>query len=150
MSNKDEDLKHGKETALGRSGEQGECPRDLEMCNKDEDVFKQDIIPKQERLFVDRENKESAPEGCATKMKMYDNDVIHLVIYIQEWPLVNPENKESAPEIYPEDKDVDSDKGYEDENEVKMRLGSETLTEGADFLMTARQNKEIWGWIGLV
>ena len=31
MSNKDEDLKHGKETALGRSGEQGECPRDLKM-----------------------------------------------------------------------------------------------------------------------
>ena len=65
--------------------------------------------------------------------------------------LVDRENKESALEICPLDKDVDSDKGYEGENEVKMRLGlgSDILTEGADFLMTTRQNNESGGWIGL-
>ena len=60
--------------------------------------------------------------------------------------LVDRENKESAPEICPVDKDVDSDKGYEDENEVKMRLGlgCETLLEGADlFLWLHGRTKEV-------
>ena len=39
---------------------------------------------------------------------------------------------------------------FKDKVKMGMRLGmgSETMTEGADFLMAARQNKESGGWVG--